>query len=99
MQNKGDFICVDFNTGEEQWSTSDMGWGTSVRVDDFILCGDIKGNIYLMRPDPAEFKLITEFPDALGDISGAAWTIPVLANDKLYLRFKQRLLSYDITAM
>lgn len=98
MQNKGDFICVDLNTGEEQWSTGDMGWGTSVRVEDYILCGDIKGNLYLMKPDPSEFKLITEFPDALGDISGAAWTIPVLANGKLYLRFKQRLISYEIKA-
>jgi outer membrane protein assembly factor BamB len=96
MQNKGDFVCIDLDTGEEKWSTGDMGWGTSVYVEGHILCSDIKGNLFLMKPDPNEFKLVTEMPNALGKISGAAWTIPVLANDKLYLRFKQKLISYNI---
>lgn len=96
MQNKGDFVCIDLNTGEEKWSTGDMGWGTSVYVDGYILSSDIKGNLYLMKPVPNEFKIVTEMPDALGGISGAAWTIPVLANDKLYLRFKQKLICYEI---
>ena len=96
MQNKGDFKCVDLNTGEEQWSTNKMGWGTCVYVDDYLFCSDIKGNLFLVQPNQDKFTLITSFPKALGKVSGAAWTVPVLANGKLYLRFKQKLVCYEI---
>jgi len=96
MQNKGDFKCVDLNTGEEKWSTNKMGWGTCVYVEGYLLCCDIKGNLFLMQPNPNKFTLITRFPKALGKVSGAAWTVPVLANGKLYLRFKQKLICYEI---
>jgi hypothetical protein len=49
-----------------------------------------------MQPAPDKFKLITELEDALGDIRGPVWTVPVVANDYLYLRFKQKLLCYSI---
>ena len=52
-----------------------------------------------MIPDPNKFELVTELPDAMGDVSGAAWTIPVLANDNLYLRFKQKLICYEMKAV
>ena len=37
---------------------------------------------------------VTALPEALGDVEGPVWTVPVIANDKLYLRFKQRLVCY-----
>ena len=96
MQNKGDFKCINLNTGEEKWSTNKMGWGTCVFVDEHLRGSDIKGNLFLVQPTPDQFTLITSFPNALGKVSGAAWTIPVLANNKLDLRFKQKLVCYDI---
>ncbi|MBN2010482.1 PQQ-binding-like beta-propeller repeat protein [candidate division KSB1 bacterium] len=96
FQNKGTFKCIKLSDGLEQWSTNDMGWGTSLFVDGNILCCDIKGNIFLMKPDPKQFIKITELPNALGDIKGPVWTRPVIANGLLYLRFKQYLICYDI---
>jgi outer membrane protein assembly factor BamB len=96
FQNKGAFKCLDLSNGKEVWSTNDMGWGTCTWVDGYLLCCDIKGNIFLMQPSPDEFKLITQLEDALGDIRGPVWTIPVVANDHLYLRFKQNLVCYNI---
>lgn len=98
MQNRGTFKCMELKTGIEKWSTNDMGWGTCVYVEGYLLCSDIKGNLFLMQPNPEKFTLITGMPKALGNIRGAAWTIPVLANGKLYLRFKQKLVCYNISA-
>ena len=57
---------------------------------------DIEGNLFLVKPDPNEFRKVTEFRAALGDVRHPAWTIPVAANGRLYLRYMQRLICYDI---
>lgn len=95
-QNKGKFKCVELLTGVEKWSTNEMGWGTCVYVDGYLLCGDIKGNLFLMKPDPDKFIKVTGMAGALGKVKGASWTIPVLADGKLYLRFQQKLVCYKI---
>ncbi|MFC1490238.1 PQQ-binding-like beta-propeller repeat protein [Candidatus Latescibacterota bacterium] len=95
-QNKGIFKCIDSNNGAEIWAANDMGWGTSVFADDHLICLDIKGNLFLMKPDPEQFIKVSELEKALGDVKGPVWTKPVLANGKMYLRFKQRLVCYDI---
>ena len=96
FQNKGAFKCIDLKNGDEKWSTNDMGWGTCVLVDGYLLCCDIKGNLFLMKPDPETFTQVTSLASALGDIRGPVWTMPVVANGKLFLRFKQKMICYDI---
>jgi outer membrane protein assembly factor BamB len=95
-QNRGSFKCIDPENGEKIWSTNDMGWGTCVFVDDHLVCQDIKGNLFLMKPDPEKFVEISELKRGLGDVKGPVWTKPVLANGRLYVRFKQRLICYKI---
>ena len=87
-QNKGKFKCVELETGKEMWST--------VYVDGLLLCMDIKGNLFLVEPNPDKFRKVTEFKNALGEVSDPAWTIPVVANGRLYLRYMQRLICYGI---
>jgi outer membrane protein assembly factor BamB len=96
-QNKGAFKCVELETGVEKWSTDEMGWGTCVYVEGFLVCADIKGNLFLVKPDTGKFIKVTSMPRALGKIKGASWTIPVLAHGNLYLRFNQKLVCYAIT--
>ena len=95
-QNKGSFKCVELETGTEKWSTNEMGWSSSVYADGHLLCQDIKGNLFLMKPDPNKFVKVSELRKALGDVKGPVWTKPVVANGFLYLRFKQRLVCYEI---
>jgi len=95
-QNKGSFKCVELETGKEMWSTNAIGWGTALYVDEYLVCMDIEGNLFLVEPNPNEFKLVSEFKNALGEVSNPAWTIPVIANGKLYMRYMQRLICYDI---
>ena len=96
QQNRGYFKCVELKTGREMWSTDKIGWGTTLYVDENLLCLDIKGNLFLVEPDPDEFKLVSELRNALGEVGSPAWTIPVIANGKLYLRYLQRLICYEI---
>jgi len=97
LQNRGDFMCLDVSDGAVKWSTGEMGWGTCTYVDGHLICLDIKGNLFLMKPAPEEFIEVTNLPTALGDVEGPVWTLPVVANDRLFLRFKQRLVCYAIT--
>ena len=58
---------------------------------------DIKGNLYLVEPDPGSFKKVTEFNDALErKVKHPAWTVPVVANGRLYLRYLQQLTCYEL---
>jgi outer membrane protein assembly factor BamB len=96
-QNRGDFVCLDLATGNQRWSSKQVGWGTCGWVDGHLICQDIKGNLALVKPDPERLVKVTGLKKALGDdIRGPVWTAPVVANGKLYLRFKQRLVCYDL---
>jgi len=96
LQNKGAFRCLELAGGTVKWSTNEMGWGTCTYVEGHLMCLDIKGNLFLMKPDPERFIMITNLPKALGDVKGPVWTLPVIANGRLYLRFKQRLVCYSL---
>lgn len=99
MQNQGAFKCLELKAGTEKWASNAMGWGTGVYVDKHFLCLDNKGNLFLMKPDPEKFILVTSMPKALGKIQGATWTKPIIANGKLYLRFMQKLICLDLNSL
>jgi outer membrane protein assembly factor BamB len=96
VQNLGYFKCVDLATGEENWSTGEIGWGTAVMVDGLLVCLDIQGNLFLVRPDPDRFVKVSEFRGAIPGTANPAWTIPVVAQGNVYLRHKQRLICYRL---
>ncbi len=95
-QNRGYFKCVSLDDGTEQWRTGKLGWGTTLHVDGHLLCMDNEGSLFLVKPDPEALQIVTQLPNALGEIDHEAWTIPVVANGKLYLRYLQRLLCYSL---
>jgi outer membrane protein assembly factor BamB len=95
-QNNGYFKCVELETGREKWRTGAVGWGTTTYVDGHLVCMDIKGNLHLVKPNPDKFEKVSQFPGALGEVADPAWTLPVVANGRLYLRYMQRLVCYDL---
>lgn len=98
FQNKGIFKCLNAKTGEEMWSSNKIGWGTCTWIDGHLLCCDITGNIFLVKPDPKALMIVAEMSKALGNIQqGPVWTVPVIADGRLYLRFKQKLVCYELT--
>lgn len=95
-RKNGMFKCVELATGKEMWSTAEVSQGTALYVDGHIICFDISGNIYLVKPDPQSFQLAGTIKNAMEDVKKPAWTVPVVANGKLYLRYLQHLNCYQL---
>jgi outer membrane protein assembly factor BamB len=95
-RNKGEFKCVELKEGKEMWSTKEIGQGTTTYVDGHLICMDVKGNLFLLKPDPEIFNIIGKIENALKDVKYQAWTVPVVANGKLYLRYLQTLVCYNL---
>ena len=95
-RNTGQFKCIELATGKEMWSTGEVGQGTATFADGHIICLDIKGNLFLVKPDPSQFIKAGEIKQAVKDVKNPAWTVPVIANGKLYLRYLQQLVCYSL---
>ncbi len=94
--NRGEFKCIDLQSGKEIWSTKELGNGTATFVDGHLICLDLKGNLFLIKPEPSGFIKIAEFKNAIPEVKSLSWTLPVVANGKLYVRYLQRLICYDL---
>jgi outer membrane protein assembly factor BamB len=95
-RKKGQFKCVEMATGKELWSTDQLSQGTTTYVDGHLICFDISGNLYLVKPDPASFRKAGEIKAAIKGVKNPSWTAPVVANGMLYLRHLQHLVCYKL---
>ena len=96
--NKGELVCLRLSDGKVMWKTSEAGMGTFAYADGYLVCLDIKGNLFLVKANPDKFIKAGEFKKAIQDVKHPAWTAPVIANGKLYLRYLQSIVCYDIEA-
>ncbi len=95
-RNKGEFKCLELASGKEMWTTDQLGQGTTTFADGYLIAQDLKGNLFLVQPDPSGFKKLGEIKPAIEDVKNPAWTVPVVANGKLYLRYMQQLVCYQL---
>jgi outer membrane protein assembly factor BamB len=95
-RNNGQFKCIELSTGKEMWSTNKIGQGTTTFADGHLICLDIKGNLFLIQPNPSGFTKVGEIKSAIADVKNPAWTVPVVANGKLYLRYLQQVIYYQL---
>ena len=74
--------CVELATGAEKWSAPENTFGALLIANGkLILLGD-HGELVTAPATPAEFK-----PTARAQVlGGKCWTVPVLANGRLYCR-------------
>jgi len=96
--NKGILVCLRLSDGKVMWKTHEAGMGTLVYADGYLVCLDIKGNLYLVEASPEKFVKAGEFKNAIPDLRHPAWTSPVIANGRLYLRHLQSIVCYNIDA-
>ncbi len=97
------WVCQNFKTGEEVWSSKKLGKGAVTGAGKLLYCLEEKsGTVVLAEASPSgwkehgRFKL--EAQSKQRSPSGAIWTHPVIANGKLYLRDQELLSCYDIAA-
>jgi outer membrane protein assembly factor BamB len=101
--NAGGFlVCLDFQTGKVLWDEHDSGKrrapkGSVALADGRLYSRTEKGTMLLIEPSPKQYVECGRFeqPDRS---KSPAFTHPVIANGKLYVRDQDVLLCYDVKA-
>ena len=94
---KGDWVAVDWNTGEVKYKEAWEGKskGSIVAADGMLYCCDERrGFVALVKPNPKKFDVVSEFRRAKGE--GPHWAHPVINNGVMYIRHGSALMAYKI---
>jgi outer membrane protein assembly factor BamB len=101
--NEGGYlVCLDFQTGKVLWDERDSGKrrapkGSVALADGRLYYRTEKGTMLLIEANPKQYVECGRFEQPNRSES-PAWTHPVIANGKLYVRDQDMLLCYDIKA-
>ncbi|WP_282014068.1 PQQ-binding-like beta-propeller repeat protein [Marinifilum flexuosum] len=91
----GNWCCLDWNTGEKMYETKWQTKGSIISAEGMLYCYDEKGgNIALVKADPNEFKIISEFKVPYG--KGPHWSHLVIKDGVMYVRHENALMAYSI---
>lgn len=94
---KGNWVCLDWNTGELKYEHTWYGKGSIIFTDGKLICYDERrGNIALVNATPEKFDLISEFKIEKG--KGPHWSHPTIYDEKLFIRRGTVLMVYDIAS-
>jgi outer membrane protein assembly factor BamB len=74
--------CVDLQNGTVKWNYPDLGGGALMVADGKIIALSDRGELFTAAVSPQSFAPISR-AQVLG---GRCWTVPVLANGRLYCR-------------
>jgi len=94
----GLLTCINLKTGEIAWQTRQFGKGSITYAEGRLYCrSESTGAVALAEANPKEYVELGRFtqPDRT---SSEAWTQPVVANGRLYIRDQDTLFSYDVKA-
>jgi outer membrane protein assembly factor BamB len=91
----GYLVCLDFLSGEELWYSRRVPKGSVALADGRLYYRTEEGTMLLIEPNRSELVERGRFeqPDRS---DSPAWSHPVIANGKLYLRDQDVLFCYDI---
>lgn len=90
-----DLRCVDIATGEVKWTVRRTRWLTLAKVNDLFIALTEAGEVRIFKPNPGKYEQVAQW-DA--DLAHPAWAPPVIADGRLYLRGKGKLVCYDLRA-
>jgi outer membrane protein assembly factor BamB len=97
----GKWVCQDFKSGKEVWSSKALGRGSLTCADGNLYCYAEKDGTCVLVPATAagwkeqgRFKIPKQ--TARREFHNNIWTHPVVANGKLYLRDQELLFCYDV---
>ena len=74
--------CVEFMTGAEQWAYPGIGSGSLMAADGRLIVLSASGELFVAPASPKGFE-----PTSRAKVlDGKCWTVPVLANGRIYCR-------------
>ncbi len=83
--------CIDMKTGKLQWSENGFGQGGTIIVAGNILVQGDQGQLVLVKGSPDKY---TEIARAQV-LTGKCWTMPVVANGRIYCRSTTQIVCLD----
>lgn len=92
-------LCLEFKTGKVIWEERALGAASICLADGMLyLHGEDNGAVALVEATPDGYREKGRFtpPDQPDRGSSKAWTYPVVAGGKLYIRDLDRLWCYDV---
>lgn len=93
--NDGNWVCIDWNTGETKYDVKWNSKGNVVYADGMLYAYDEKnGNVGLLKPDPSGFNVVSSFKIEKG--GGEHWSNPYIFNGKMFLRHGDVLMVYNL---
>ena len=78
----GKLTCIDFKTGQTKWSQGGMGTGSLMLADGKLIILSERGRLGIAQASPDGFKELA----SAQILTGKCWTVPVLANGRIYAR-------------
>lgn len=79
---KATLKCVELKSGAVKWSEAGIGSGSLMAADGKLIVLTDRGELIIAEASPERFKAIAR-AQVLG---GKCWTVPVLANGRIYCR-------------
>jgi alcohol dehydrogenase (cytochrome c) len=96
--NAGGFLsCLDFQTGNVLWRDRKAPKGSLALADKRLYYRTERGTMLLIEPNRQQYVERGRF-DQPNRSESPAWTHPVIANGKLYVRDQDLLLCFDVKA-
>ncbi|HEV3261312.1 MAG TPA: PQQ-binding-like beta-propeller repeat protein [Gemmataceae bacterium] len=84
--------CVEFMTGKVKWDKAGLGKGSLLIADGLLIVLGEQGTLVLADATPKGYAEKARWQA----LDGTCWSVPVLANGKLYLRNERRLLAVHV---
>jgi outer membrane protein assembly factor BamB len=78
----GKLTCVDLSSGDVRWSQGGLGTGSLMLADGKLIVLGEAGKLAIVEASPAEYKELA----SAEILKGKCWTVPVLANGRIYAR-------------
>ena len=91
---RGGWMCLDWDTGELQYTSTNFGLGAIIFADNLFYCYSEKVELALVDALPQSFNVLSSFPITAG--TGQHWAHPVISDGRLFLRHGNSLMVYSI---
>ena len=88
------WFCFDWKTGVEKYRDKTFAPGNIISADGLLYIYTDKGELALVKPNPAKFDLISQ--TKVTDGTNQHWAHLVIANKVLYVRHGDALIAYSL---
>ena len=102
-QSRGGLVAVEFTTGKVKWKAENFGMSSIAYADGNLYVHDENGDLVLVEATPEAYREKGRFnppnppkKKQIGQMSEKAFSHPVIANGRLYIRDLESLWVYDI---